>query len=162
MRNHYECPVNIRGTKLQAAEGAFEELLAITEMSREGEKVAIIGGGPAGLAAAYHAQKHGLQATVFEKRETLGGIVRNVIPGFRIGDDAIDNDIALIKKTGAEFVMGKEAPDAQELKAMGNDTEVFLYEGIAHPVKCDKIRYYKDRYFTSRLLPKVDVPLIRL
>lgn len=50
----------------------------------------------------------------------------------------------------------------QELKAMGNDTEVFLYEGIAHPVKCDKIRYYKDRYFTSRLLPKVDVPLIRL
>lgn len=121
MRNHYECPVNIRGTKLQAAEGAFEELLAITEMSREGEKVAIIGGGPAGLAAAYHAQKHGLQATVFEKRETLGGIVRNVIPGFRIGDDAIDNDIALIKKTGAEFVMGKEAPDAQELKAMGFD-----------------------------------------
>lgn len=59
--------------------------------------------------------------TVFEKRETLGGIVRNVIPGFRIGDDAIDNDIALIKKTGAEFVMGKEAPDVKELKAMGFD-----------------------------------------
>ena len=50
----------------------------------------------------------------------------------------------------------------QELKAMGNDTEVFLYEGISHPVKCDKIRYYKDRYFTSRLLPKIDVPLIRI
>ena len=59
------------------------------------------------------------QATV--ARETLGGIVRNVIPGFRIGDDAIDNDIALIKKTGAEFVMGKEAPDVKELKAMGFD-----------------------------------------
>ena len=50
----------------------------------------------------------------------------------------------------------------QELKAMGNDSEVFLYEGIPHPVKCDKIRYYKDRYFTSRLLPKIDVPLIRV
>ncbi|MBB3227119.1 type IV secretion system protein VirD4 [Luteibacter sp. Sphag1AF] len=46
----------------------------------------------------------------------------------------------------------------QELKAMGTDTEVFLYEGIPHPVKCDKIRYYQDSYFTSRLLPKVDVP----
>lgn len=45
----------------------------------------------------------------------------------------------------------------QELKAMGNDHEVFLYEGIPHPVKCDKIKYYKDRYFTARLKPKVDV-----
>ncbi|MDR6673597.1 type IV secretory system conjugative DNA transfer family protein [Xanthomonas sp. 1678] len=50
----------------------------------------------------------------------------------------------------------------QELKAMGNDHEVFLYEGIPHPVKCDKIKYYKDRHFTSRLLPKVDVPMLSL
>ena len=50
----------------------------------------------------------------------------------------------------------------QELKAMGNDTEVFLYEGIPHPVKCDKIRYYKDKYFTSRLLPKVDIPALKV
>jgi type IV secretion system protein VirD4 len=50
----------------------------------------------------------------------------------------------------------------QELKAMGNDSEVFLYEGIAHPVKCSKIRYYNDRYFTSRLLPRADVPLLRV
>lgn len=46
----------------------------------------------------------------------------------------------------------------QELKAMGGEQEVFLYEGIAHPVKCQKIRYYQDRYFTSRLKPRVDVP----
>lgn len=46
----------------------------------------------------------------------------------------------------------------QELKAMGSDKEVFFYEGIPHPVKCDKIRYYNDKYFTERLLPKVDVP----
>ncbi|MCC7634838.1 type IV secretory system conjugative DNA transfer family protein [Stenotrophomonas rhizophila] len=50
----------------------------------------------------------------------------------------------------------------QELKAMGNDHEVFLYEGIPHPVKCDKIKYYKDRYFTSRLLPKTSVPNLEI
>lgn len=50
----------------------------------------------------------------------------------------------------------------QELKAMGNDHEVFLYEGIPHPVKCDKIKYYKDRHFTARLKPKVDVPTLSL
>lgn len=50
----------------------------------------------------------------------------------------------------------------QELKAMGTEREVVLYEGIEHPVKCDKIRYYKDRYFTSRLVPKADVPLLSI
>lgn len=50
----------------------------------------------------------------------------------------------------------------QELKAMGFDTEVFFYEGIPHPVKCGKIKYYQDRYFTERLLPKVEVPLLAI
>lgn len=50
----------------------------------------------------------------------------------------------------------------QELKAMGFDTEVFLYEGIPHPVKCDKIKYYQDKYFTSRLMPKVEVPTLTI
>ena len=45
----------------------------------------------------------------------------------------------------------------QELKALGADKEVFLYEGIPHPVKCDKIRYYQDKRFTKRIMPKVDV-----
>ncbi len=50
----------------------------------------------------------------------------------------------------------------QELKAMGMEKEVFLYEGIPHPVMCEKIRYYKDSYFTSRLMPKVDIPTLAL
>lgn len=50
----------------------------------------------------------------------------------------------------------------QELKAMGFDQEVFLYEGIAHPVKCEKIKYYKERYFTARLLPRVEVKPISI
>lgn len=50
----------------------------------------------------------------------------------------------------------------QELKAMGPDTEVFLYEGLPHPVKCDKIRYYQDKYFTQRLLEKAAVPTLSI
>ena len=48
----------------------------------------------------------------------------------------------------------------QELKAMGADKEVFLYEGLPHPVLCEKIRYYRDKHFTARLLPAIDVPLL--
>jgi type IV secretion system protein VirD4 len=50
----------------------------------------------------------------------------------------------------------------QELKAMGFDTEVFFYEGIPHPVKCEKIKYFKESRFTERLLPKVEVPMLEL
>lgn len=45
---------------------------------------------------------------------------------------------------------------------MGTDKEVILFEGIPHPVKCDKIRYYEDKRFTSRLLPKADVPTLSI
>lgn len=50
----------------------------------------------------------------------------------------------------------------QELKAMGTDKEVFLYEGIPHPVMCEKIKYYQDKYFTSRLMEKVKVPQLNV
>lgn len=48
----------------------------------------------------------------------------------------------------------------QELKAMGNDKEVFVYEGLAHPVICDKIKYYQDKFFTQRLSKAVDIQKI--
>ena len=45
----------------------------------------------------------------------------------------------------------------QELKAMGQDKEVFMYEGIAHPVMCEKVSYYQDKLFMKRILPAVVV-----
>jgi type IV secretion system protein VirD4 len=48
----------------------------------------------------------------------------------------------------------------QELKAMGTDKEVILYEGIAHPVKCEKIKYYEDKRFRTKLLPRVDIGVL--
>lgn len=50
----------------------------------------------------------------------------------------------------------------QELKAMGPQTQIVLYEGLACPVRCRKIRYYQDRYFTRRLLPRVSIAPLEL
>ncbi|MGL4767997.1 MAG: type IV secretory system conjugative DNA transfer family protein [Formosimonas sp.] len=50
----------------------------------------------------------------------------------------------------------------QELKAMGPDKEVFLYEGLPHPVMCEKIKYYQDKMFTERLIDKVDVQVLKI
>lgn len=50
----------------------------------------------------------------------------------------------------------------QELKAMGDDKQILLVEGMAHPVMSDKIRYFKEAAFKDRLLPKADVPMLAL
>ncbi|MHB8962826.1 MAG: putative selenate reductase subunit YgfK, partial [Saccharofermentanales bacterium] len=123
-RNFYETPVNIRRTKLEAAQGGFEELLGgmekasavICTSAGDSQTAAIVGGGPAGLAAAYFLARGGVQATVFEKEERAGGVVRQLIPDFRIPEEAIDNDIRLIKAMGARIVIGKEIKDIGELK----------------------------------------------
>ena len=90
-RNFYESPVDIRRTKLEAAEGGFEAVMAklkAPEVSSD-KKAAVVGGGPAGLAAAYFLARGGVKVTLFEKEEKMGGVVRNVIPGFRISDIAL-------------------------------------------------------------------------
>jgi type IV secretion system protein VirD4 len=50
----------------------------------------------------------------------------------------------------------------QELKAMPQDTEIFMCEGFANPVKCGKIKYYEDKRFTKKLLPKVEIPQLEI
>ena len=117
-RNFYEESVNIRRTKLEAAEGGFEAVMAELKKPEitSDKKAAVVGGGPAGLAAAFFLAKGGMKVTLFEKEEKMGGVVRNVIPGFRIPDGAIDNDVKLVEAMGVELVNGREIQSVEELK----------------------------------------------
>ena len=73
---------------LRAAEGAYRQVLPSLAKrgNGNGRRAAVIGGGPAGLAAAAFLSREGVPVTVFEKREKPGGIVRFAIPAFRIGE----------------------------------------------------------------------------
>ena len=131
MRNYYDEPVNIRATKLVAAEKGYDAYMSkITPPApvTDGRKVAVIGGGPTGMSAAYFVGRAGIPVTLFEKADRLGGIVRQVIPAFRISDEAIDKDVALIEKMGVEVKLNTEAPSVAELKAQGY-THIFFAVG---------------------------------
>ncbi len=131
MRNHYEEGVHIREVKLQAAEAAADGALAKDCKPRAalpGKKVAIVGGGPAGLAAASFLSRAGADVTVYEKQDVLGGVVRIAIPLFRISDEAVDKDVALCSRYGAKFRTGCEVKAVEDLKKEGY-TDILLAVG---------------------------------
>ena len=144
MRNHYESALRIREVKLMAAEAGFEKVLPeLRAAGASGKKVAVIGGGPAGLATASFLSRAGADVTVFEKNEKMGGVPRYVIPGFRIGDDALDNDVALCSAYGAKMVTGREIASVQELKDEGFSDIVVCIGAWAHGRKALK---YGEEY----------------
>ncbi len=120
-RNFYESPVDIRRAKREAAEGGFAENLAqlkaaAAARAASGKTAAVVGGGPAGLAAAYFLARAGIETTIFEKEHALGGVVRRVIPEFRISSQAIDRDVEIVAAMGVKMVTGREITDVSALK----------------------------------------------
>jgi putative selenate reductase len=105
-RLHHEGAVRIRDMKLLAVQqgGADTPVKKEHTESHRDTPVAIIGAGPAGLAAAYFLARDGFPVTIFEKEHTAGGVVHTILPRFRIPREAIEQDIDYIRSLGVEFV----------------------------------------------------------
>lgn len=124
-RNFYESPVRIRDTKLAIANKTFDKILdGIKPAECSGKKVAVVGGGPAGMAAACYLARAGVSVTVYEKREALGGIVNFVIPDFRIDSETIAKDAAFLEKLGVNFRFNREITSVEDLKTEGYDAVI--------------------------------------
>ena len=72
------------------------------------EKIAIIGGGPAGLSCAYYLAEKGYTPTVFEKEQRVGGMLMNGIPSFRLEKDVVEAEIDVLRALGVQFKTGVE------------------------------------------------------
>ena len=147
-RLDYEGCVNIREIKrlavLQGGAG-YDARREVPGPWRE-EHVAVVGAGPAGLSAAYFLSREGFRVTVLEREADAGGIIRYVVPQFRISREAIESDVEHIRKQGVRFRFGvDERIDVEQLKAEGFDFVVLgvgTYGTKPLPLAGDNDRVY--------------------
>ncbi|HIY00122.1 FAD-dependent oxidoreductase [Faecalicatena contorta] len=104
-RNMVDDSVNIRGLKRMAADYAGEVDPPACAPST-GKRIAVLGGGPGGLSAAYYLQLMGHQAVVYEMLPKLGGMLRYGIPNYRLPKERLEEDIDCILKTGVQVKYG--------------------------------------------------------
>jgi len=100
--------VNIKQIEYQIAERAFAErwVQPMRPLSRTGRKVAVVGSGPAGLAAAQQLIRAGHRVVVFEKSDRLGGLLRYGIPDFKLEKHILDRRLEQMAAEGVEFESG--------------------------------------------------------
>jgi len=124
-RNILDDAVNIRGLKRVAADHARNVEPPVCAPST-GKKIAVLGGGPGGLSAAYYLQLMGHQTTVYEMLPELGGMLRYGIPNYRLPKDRLDEDINSILKTGVEVVHGVKIGEDMTLQEFREQYDAVL------------------------------------
>lgn len=105
----FDAPVTIREDEAAIIEAAFREgYIRPQQYERNGRRVAVVGSGPAGLAAANQLNRRGYEVTVFERDEQPGGLLRYGIPNFKLGKNIIDRRLRIMEAEGIAFQTGSE------------------------------------------------------
>ena len=120
-------PTTNRENECAIIEGAFREgYITVYHPVRNGKKVAVIGSGPAGLAAANKLNLMGYKVTVYEKNENAGGLLRYGIPNFKLNKAVIDRRIRLLEEEGIEFRFGVEI---ESFESIGDTDAIVIATG---------------------------------
>ncbi len=139
----------------------FDESLAICKLERfvgdcalaegwsfappdeeRGERIAVVGGGPSGLSAAYQLRRRGYRVTLFESQPELGGLMRYGIPPYRLARPVLDGEIARIVALGVEVRCGESLATAADLERLRDEFDaVFLATGARRQKRLPQLDY---------------------
>jgi len=127
-RNEVDDFVGINGVEQYVGDWAIENDVALTKPEKEsGKKVAVIGGGPAGLAAANALRQKGHGVTVFEAHDALGGMMRFGIPGYRTPRDLLDKEIQRVLDLGVEVKLNTKVGKDVSVETLEKDFDAIFW-----------------------------------
>jgi glutamate synthase (NADPH/NADH) small chain len=159
-----EDPVTIENIEKNIAEQAFNEgwIVANPPEIRTGKKVAVIGSGPAGLAAAQQLNRAGHLVTVFERDDKVGGLLRYGIPDFKMEKKVIDRRITILEEEGITFKTNAHVGDNVDAKKLKKEFDAIVLCGGATvrrpiPVKGAELKgVYQAMDFLKQSNQRVD------
>ena len=137
-RGHLEGAVSICSLKRFAGD-EYSDYIPECE-KKNGKKIAVVGGGPAGLSCAYFLLLRGYSVDVFESESKAGGMLRFGIPAYRLPKDVLDKEIENIEKMGAQFNYNKKLGRDFTIKSLKSDYDaVFVATGAwkSSSLRCD-------------------------
>ena len=133
---HWGSPVSVRDNEHGVIETAYANGYAAPKPPkvRTGKKVAIIGSGPSGLAAADQLNQRGHEVTVYEREDRVGGLLMYGIPNMKLEKQIIDRKIAVMEEEGITFVTGKDVgKDSKPKELLAEYDAVVLACGASNP-----------------------------
>jgi NADPH-dependent glutamate synthase beta subunit-like oxidoreductase len=145
-RGKYDEAISICGLERFVGDMALAEdwsfpAVAITKK----EKIAIVGGGPAGLAAAFHLRRAGYAVTIFESKPELGGLLRYGIPSYRLCKEVLDKETQRILELGIEVKTNSQINSKQEFEDLQKEfAAVYLATGAAKAKRLPVLDYDRD------------------
>lgn len=133
-RINYDYPVLMKEIERFIAANTSEEALGAMPAPSNGTKVAVIGGGVAGLSAAWFLTKYGFSVDIYEAAAEAGGMARSVAPGFRLDQAAVEKDIERIKAAGVK-ILNSVRVDNERFERIREDSQyIFIATGAAKPL----------------------------
>jgi glutamate synthase (NADPH/NADH) small chain len=152
-----EPPVAIKTIERTIIDHAWEQGWIVPEPpeTRTGKKVAVVGSGPAGMAAAQQLNRAGHTVTLFEKNDRIGGLMRYGIPDFKMEKHHIDRRVEQMKAEGVEFVVNANVGHNVSVEDLRKNFDAVLLTGgseAPRDIKADG-RDLKGIYFAMQWLP---------
>ena len=133
---HYGDAVSVKENEYGIIENAYEQGFAKAKPPkvRTGKRIAVIGSGPAGLAAADQLNKRGHQVTVYERDDRVGGLLMYGIPNMKLEKHIVDRKVRIMEEEGIEFVTGTNVgKDVKAAKLLKEYDRIILACGAKNP-----------------------------
>ena len=152
-----EPPVTIKNIERTIVDHAWEQGWIVPEPPerRTGKKVAVIGSGPAGMAASQQLNRAGHSVTLFEKNDRIGGLMRYGIPDFKMEKHHIDRRVEQMKAEGVEFVVNAHVGHNVSIEELRQNFDAVLLTGGSEAPRDIKAEGRENRgiYFAMQWLP---------